>query len=195
MQGAVAVTNHIGLLGNFSYGNSNSNISSNIGSYHRHKFFEGGIGYFKNKDKWVYEIFAGYGTGEGSGRDSNGNDKIETASSKFQRYFIQPAFGLNKRKFQLSFVPRIALVDLTEFKSNVFDNRNVAAAADDPTLFIEPAAIGRFSLLQNRMFLVGQSGLSFALREIHYDYCPFYVSVGIGFRLGGVRKEVTSQTE
>ena len=40
------------------------------------------------------------------------------ATGKFERYFIQPAFGLNKKIMHVSFVPRLALVDFNEFSSD-----------------------------------------------------------------------------
>jgi hypothetical protein len=198
-QGAVSVSNHIGLMGNFSYANNKSpDPDDNTDNYHRHKFFEGGIGYFENEGKWCYEIFAGYGKGEGSSYDTydffgtSSGDEI-LATGKFERYFIQPAFGLNKKVMHVSFVPRITLVDFTEFSSDA----SVAPyiANDDPKIFIEPAVIGRVNLMDNRMFFVFQGGFSIPATKVYYDYRPFYVSTGIGFRLGGVRKEASSQTE
>jgi hypothetical protein len=50
--------------------------------------------------------------------------------------------------------------------------------------------------MDNRMFFVFQGGFSIPTTKVYYDYRPFYVSTGIGFRLGGIRKEVSSsQTE
>lgn len=199
-QGAVSVTNHIGLMGNFSYANNKSpDPNDNTDNFHRHKFFEGGIGYFENEGKWCYEIFAGYGKGEGSSYDTydffgNSSGDEVLATGKFERYFIQPAFGLNKKIMHVSFVPRITLVDFTEFSSDA----SVAPyiANDDPKIFLEPAVIGKVNLMDNRMFFVFQGGFSIPTTKVYYDYRPFYVSTGIGFRLGGIRKEVSSsQTE
>ena len=63
LQGAVSITNHIGLMANYSYAdrNTNSYDPDYEDTYHHHKFFEGGIGYYENDGNWCYEVFAGYG--------------------------------------------------------------------------------------------------------------------------------------
>lgn len=187
-QGAVSVTNHIGLMGNFSYADNKSPDPDDLDDYHRHKFFEGGIGYFENEGKWCYEIFAGYGKGEGSSYDTydffdtNSGDEV-MATGKFERFFIQPAFGLNKKVMNVAFVPRISLVDFTEFTS---DTRVAPYIADDdPKLFIEPAVIGRVNLMNNHMFFTFQGGVSLPVSKVYYEYRPLHLSAGIGFRIGG----------
>ena len=194
-QGAIAVTNHIGLMGNFSYADNKSPDPDDFDDYHRHKFFEGGIGYFENEGKWCYEVFAGYGRGEGSSYDTydfwgTSGDPIKS-TGKFERYFIQPAFGLNKKVMHVAFVPRIALVDFNEFTS---DDDPVAPyiANDDPKVFFEPAVIGKVNLMNNHMFFTFQAGFSIPISKPYYEYRPFYVSTGIGFRIGGLKKEVTT---
>jgi hypothetical protein len=186
-QAAVSVSNHIALIGNFSYGNNRDE------RYRRYKLFEGGIGYYQNKDKWCYEIFAGYGVGEGSGYDENGRGSLEAVSGKFRRIFIQPAFALNKKVLQFSFIPRLVLVDFTKHTSSI---RGGSAQITNPSpqVFIEPAAIGRLNLLKNRLFVTCQSGVSLPVSTVQYGCRLFYISAGLGFRLGGPR-EGTSQME
>src|ERR671912_586680 len=195
-QGAVAVTNHIGLMGNFSYADNQSPDPDDIDDFHRHKFFEGGIGYYENEGKWCYEVFAGYGRGEGSSYDTYdffdySSDPVR-ATGKFQRYFIQPAFGMNKKIMHVSFVPRISLVDFDEFSSD--DSVAPYVAADDPKVFFEPAVIGRVNLMNNHMFFTFQGGFSIPISKVYYEYRPVYVSTGIGFRIGGIKKDVPSDT-
>jgi hypothetical protein len=199
VQGAVSVSNHIGLMGNFSYANNKSPDPDDSDDYHRHKFFEGGIGYFENQGKWCYEIFAGYGEGEGSSFDeydffSSGSSSTVRATGKFNRIFIQPAFGLNKKMFHVSFVPRISLVDFTEFTSDDAGGVAPYIANDDPKVFIEPAVMGRINLMSNRMFFTFQGGFSVPATKVYYEYRPFYVSTGIGFRIGGTKADVQSET-
>jgi hypothetical protein len=195
-QGAVAVTNNIGLMGNFSYADNKSPDPDDLDDYHRHKFFEGGIGYFQNEGKWCYEIFAGYGKGEGSSYDTydfwTTTDAPVMATGKFERFFIQPAFGLNKKIMHVAFVPRISLVDFNEFSSD--DNVAPYIANDDPKVFLEPAVIGRVNLMDNHMFFTFQTGFSIPVSKTYYEHRPFYVSTGIGFRIGGIRKDAASET-
>lgn len=190
-QGAVAVTNNIGLMGNFSYANNKSPDPNDLDDYHRHKFFEGGIGYFQNEGKWCYEIFAGYGKGEGSSYDTYdfwiSNNSPVMATGKFERYFIQPAFGLNKKVMHVAFVPRISIVDFTEFDSD--DAIAPYIANDDPKIFFEPAVVGRVNLMNNHMFFTFQAGLSLATTKLYYEHRPVQISTGIGFRIGGGPKK------
>jgi len=192
-QGAVAVTNHIGLMGNFSYADNKSPDPDDIDNYHRHKFFEGGIGYYENEGKWCYEIFAGYGKGEGSSYDNydfwNATGDPIRATGEFERIFIQPAFGLNKKVMHVSFAPRITLVDFKEFSSD--DAVAPYIAADDPKLFFEPAIIGRVNLMHNHMFFTFQGGLSIPLTKVYYEYRWCTISTGIGFRIGGIKKDAS----
>lgn len=186
-QAAVSVTKHFALMGNFSYAD---NQSQDQDKYHNHKFVEGAIGYFSNDGKWCYEVFAGYGKGEGSSYDQydffNTTTEIKT-TGKFTRFFIQPAVGLNKKIVNVSFVPRISLVDFNEFTSD--DAVAPHITEGDPKIFIEPAVIGRINFLENRLFFAFQSGASIPTSKIHYEYCPFNVFLGLGFRIGKSKGE------
>ncbi len=189
LQGAVAVTNHIGLMANYSFAERNQNNfdadADDESEYHYHKFLEGGLGYYENQGNWCYEIFAGYGEGEGASYDNYEwfGGQSARATGKFQRYFIQPAFGLNKKIMHVSFVPRVSIVDFTSFSSDL-----VTYTIDaKPTVFIEPAVIGKVNLMENHFFLAFQAGFSFSASSVYYDYRPFQFSTGIGFRFGGLK--------
>ncbi len=189
LQGAVSVTNHIGLMANYSFAdrNNNSYDPDDENGYHYHKFFEGGIGYFENEGNWCYEIFAGYGRGEGASYDEYEwwGAQPERATGKFERYFIQPAFGLNKKIMHVSFVPRISIVDFTEFTSDLL----TYTIDEGPKVYIEPAVIGRVNLMDNHLFFVFQAGFSLPASSVYYEYRPFTFSTGLGFRFGGTKKE------
>jgi len=195
LQGAVSVTNHIGLMANYSYADRNStNFDPDDDSgYHHHKFFEGGIGYYENQGAWCYEIFAGYGRGEGASYDEYEwwGAQSQRATGKFERYFIQPAFGLNKKIMHVSFVPRISIVDFTEFSSDVA----VQPLNNDPDIFIEPAVIGKVNLMDNHIFFVFQAGFTVPVSSTYFEYRPFQFSTGLGFRLFGNKKEKDSGAE
>src|SRR5689334_19457046 len=66
-QTALSVTDHIGLMGNFSYADRAG--IDDPDHYHYHKFYEGGLGYYTNMEQTFFEIFTGYGKGEGSAFD------------------------------------------------------------------------------------------------------------------------------
>lgn len=188
VQGAVAVTNHIGLTTNFSYENRHSSQYSTTqddDEYHYHRFLEGGIGYFENQGKWCYEIYAGYGRGEGASYDNYvwwSNQSVR-ATGKFDRYFIQPAFGMNKNIFHFSLVPRVSLVDFKEFSSDA----STFTINEDPKFFFEPAFMGRVNLMNNHLFLGFQVGFSVPVAsDVFYEYRPVHFSTGLGFRFGGI---------
>src|SRR5262245_49433266 len=59
-------------------------------------FYEGGLGYFGRSRAARYEVFAGYGMGQGNSYDSYYFFQTATepvvALGKFQRFFLQPSF-------------------------------------------------------------------------------------------------------
>ena len=192
LQGAVSITNHIGLMANYSYADRNTSTydPDYEDNYHHHKFFEGGIGYYENDGNWCYEVFAGYGRGEGASFDEYEwwGSQTGRATGKFERYFIQPAFGLNKKVMHVSFVPRISIVDFSEFTNDIV----TYPIDENPSVFIEPAVIGKVNLMDNHLFFIFQAGFSFpASSSVYYDYRPFQFSTGMGFRFGGIRKQET----
>lgn len=191
LQGAVAVTNHIGLMTNFSYSNRDNYEQGDEQEYHRHRFFEGGIGYYDNSDKWCYEIFAGYGQGKAShfGEYTFIDLEESKVSGKYNRFFIQPAFGLNKKVMHVSFVPRISLVTFTEFKDEI-SGMTISDFNTDPQVFFEPAVVGRVNFMENHIFFTFQAGLCIpAASDPYYDFSPFQIGTGLGVRIGGASRE------
>jgi hypothetical protein len=194
LQGAVAVTNNLALMGNFSYESRNTdtlNTTDDYDDYHRHKLYEGGIGYFKNDDKFCFEVFVGYGVGEAT---SYGSYEIFSSSDddrvngKFQRFFLQPSFGFNKKVVHVAFTPRISLVDFTEFSSKDGSTNVITRIDPEPRIFFEPAVTTRFNFIDNRFFATLQVGVSASVEgENVFDHERFIFSTGLGFRLGGAR--------
>lgn len=181
-QAGVAVTNHIGVTGGFSY--VNNTTVDDTDDYLRHKFFEGGIGYFENAGKFCYEVYAGYGRGEGKSYDNNDITSGELAIGKYQRFYIQPAIGMNKHRiFNWSAMLRFSFVDFTSFESGgvIYTERQ------DPVLFIEPGFMGRVNFGNSKMFMTFQAGVSFPQRETYFDHEPVSAGIGLGLRFGALR--------
>jgi hypothetical protein len=197
-QVAASLTNHLGVMGNYSYisrartTTSSSGTQSQNDNYLRHKYFEGGIGYFHNDDKMFFEIFAGYGKGEGSTYDQYDffGSQTSEATGKYQRYFIQPAFGINKHTMNVAFVPRVSIVDFTQFTSG-----GVTFADNKPSVvFFEPAVVSRVNMTDNHIYFTFQGGLSTPLdQRPYFDHRAFQFSCGFGVRLGAVRPEITAK--
>ncbi len=192
LQGAASVSNHIGVMGNYNYVNRNT-ADANDTDYIKHKFWEGAVGYYENSEKISYEIFGGYGRGEGTSYGSYswfGSTKIN-ATGTYQRFFIQPSIGNNKSIFNWIVSTRISYVDFEKF---AYDNQ--VALYDSPVLFLEPAFTGRIHFGQSPIYTQFQTGFSFTTQgETVFDYQPFQLSFGIGLRFGGKPKTVVMQPQ
>jgi hypothetical protein len=186
LQSAVSVTDHIGVMANYEFVNRNSESED---SYIKHKFWEGAIGYYENSEKMCYEIFGGYGRGEGTNYNNYDDLFIAPtdvlATGKYQRFFIQPSIGSNRRIFNWILSMRMSYVDFEEF---VYDGRR--ATFNDPAIFVEPAFTGRINFGQSPIYTQFQTGFSFTTQGATvYDYAPFHFSFGFGLRLGGLPRE------
>lgn len=187
-QAAFAVIDHFGVMTNYSY--IDATDPENEEDYLRHTFFEGGVGYFKNKSESFFEVFAGYGRGKGTTYESYSffGSVSTAATGQYHRYFLQPAFGMNKEALQFSFVPRFSLVDFYEFSYELASTSIQA----DPKFFFEPAFVSRINFANNHMFATFQAGASLGMSDdIYFDRRTFQCSGGLGFRLGGARKLVS----
>jgi hypothetical protein len=187
VQGAVAISNNIGIMGNYSYLWREGDETTN--DYRRHQFYEGGLGYFKNtNDGSIFEVFAGYGKGEGSSYDEYvffSSSKIQ-AKGKYDRYFIQPTIGFNRKTFHGAFVSRFSFVDFKEFS----DGTTTYIDEKSGVWFFEPAFVGKVNTSNNHVFFTFQSGLSLPLLQDNYfDHRGFHAAMGIGFRFGGVHDQ------
>lgn len=186
-QSAFAVTDHFGVMANYLY--INASDPENEDDFLQHRFFEAGLGYFINNDDSFFEVFGGWGRGKGTTFESYeffGSQAL-TATGRYNRYFLQPAFGLNKENLQFSFAPRFSMVDFYEFSTEL----TATALEEDPKFLFEPAIIGRANFAGNRMFATFQAGVSLGMSDnVYFDRRTFQLSGGIGFRLGGARKLV-----
>jgi len=185
IQSAFAVSDHVGVMSNYSY--INATDPDNEEDYIQHRIFEGAIGYFTNRDDSFFEVFAGYGRGKGTTFESYeffGSESL-AATGRYHRYFIQPAFGQNKEAFQFSFAPRLSMVDFYEFANELAST----TIEEDAKFFFEPAFIGRYNFAHNRIFVTFQTGVSLGMSEnVYFDRRTFQLAGGLGFRLGGTRQ-------
>jgi len=188
-QAAISITNHLGIMGSIE---SVNRSSENNDKYVKHNFWEGGIGYYENapNDKICYEIFGGYGRGEGT--SFNNYDKLFgpnpddiKATGKYKRYFIQPSIGSNHRIFNWIVSGRISYVDFESFTTG-----GMTVTYNDPVIFFEPAFTGRVNFGKSPIYSQFQTGFSIPTQGDNvFDYQPFTLSFGFGLRLGGPRKD------
>ena len=187
-QSAFAITEHFGVMANYLY--INATDAEEEADYSRHRLFEGGLGYFNNREDSFFEVFAGYGRGQGStfdGFEFFGSQAVY-ATGKYERYFVQPAFGMNKDEVNVSFAPRFSMVDFYEFSTE----SGGISIHEKPKFFFEPAVIGRANFANNHMYVVFQAGVCLSMNEeLYFDRRNFQLSTGLGLRLGAVKKLVS----
>lgn len=190
-QGAYALSDNVALIGSYSYGSQKqSNVQSNPPDYTRkNSYGEIGIGYYDRTRSSRYEIFAGYGIGEGTSSDQYsfyGLNNIVVATGKMQRIFLQPTLGTNNRDVNFSFTPRLSYVNYSEFEASgvtMKPNKNAV-------IFIEPAATLKMRLAGN-LFGLFQLGLTTPVSgDDFFDYQPLQVAIGLQIDTGGLRTRV-----
>lgn len=170
---AIAITDHIGIMVNGSYGNE-SNDSTN--DYHKHAFIEGGAGYFdKIGENGRYEIYGGYGYGEVKGYFQNGFTE-ELSDARYNRFFIQPGIGISTGIFDGSFSPRFVLIQMnptsTNFKSGQYG------------IYFEPVITSKIGYKYVKF--IAQFGLSTPIGEqdLNFDHQLFIFNFGININIG-----------
>ena len=190
VQSAFAITDHFGAIADFSYINQSGFDPDHPDDFHRHKLFEGGLGYFRNHEDSFLEVFVGYGKGQGSSYDQYEffGPQSSVATGRYNRYFLQPAFGVNKGEMNFAFVPRISMVDFYEFSNEL----SSARADKQPKVFFEPAVVGRANFAHNHLFAAFQLGVSLGMsQDIYFERRTLQGSLGLGLRIGGAKKLVS----
>jgi len=189
LQGAYALTDHLGIMGSYSILSENANDPQNTSETFKRKlnYFEGGLGYFNATRSRRIELYAGYGQGESTTtgqyyfffQDFGQQELIVTG--KYKRYFIQPAIGTNNKGFNIAIAPRISFVDFYEFTAyNITEQPN-----EDMVIFLEPALVTKFPLTStlNGTF---QLGLNFPITgEAFFEHTPIQAAIGIQLHVGG----------
>lgn len=185
VQSAVSVTDHIGLMGNFEFVDRN-NSEDDINDYVKHKLWEAGVGYYDNSGKVCYEIFGGYGRGEGTSYGYYSWFSVDevTATGNYGKFFIQPSIGSNHRVFNWIATARLSYIDFEKF---TYDAQTRLYGS--PVVFFEPSFTGRVFFGKSPIYSQFQAGLSMTTQETVFDYEPFHFSIGFGFRAGGKLKE------
>lgn len=184
-QAAVSVTNNIGVMGGYNYVSRNT-ADNNDNDYIKHKAWEGAVGYYENTGKICYEIFGGYGKGEG---ESNGDFfEIDNTfgTGTYSKFFIQPSVGTNNHIFNWIVTARVSHIDFEDIRYFDLNQTTMTIKRPDPVIFIEPSFTGRVFFGKSPMYSQFQAGFSYTTQgNPGFDYEPFHFSVGFGLRLGG----------
>jgi hypothetical protein len=160
-------------------------------------FYEGGLGYFGRSKALRYEVFAGYGMGQGNSYDSyyffqTGSQAVVT-HGKYQRIFVQPSFGSNNKKFNMIFTGRFSMVKFTEYSTTdpiVSAPQQTFKPTDGYHLVFEPSLITRFHLMGN-LHGFFQLNINAPLpNDAVFGHVPLQGAIGIQVHTGQLRTRV-----
>lgn len=199
VQTAGSVTNHIGLMANYT----TSNNFSEGEYYFRHHSYEGGIGYFNNyisRRSFYFDAFVGYGMGTSTLHNDfsafQGNGELATFD--YDRYFFQTSFGMRGKVASFCASLRLSDVIFNGYTESGFYH----SLAYPPTIFIEPSFTGQFNFRKpslSKLFMFGQVGFNIPpdglydrLNSSHYGYDFTFLNLlmGIGYRFNLKKEEL-----
>ena len=196
IQGAYAVTDHVGVMLNGYYNNGASNDYSSYDYYdswsrqeRKQWHVEAGAGYFnKLNDNAIVEIFGGLGYGSSSLRNyaKDSINEIPTLKSSYNadlmRFFVQPAIGYSIDNFHVSFSTRILFQKYLNANSFGY---SLVELYDDKLLdmdksvyaFLEPALTLRYGFKYVKF--QAQAMLSYKYNVDRLNYMPVVFSIGM----------------
>lgn len=179
LQSAVAIVDHVAVMGNFAFSERESEDHTKHGKYY---FRELGIGYFNTfRNDWKYEIFGGYGNGKSEGYgyyEFLSSDRVQVRGG-FERYFLQTAIGTESKIWEGALSTRFAHVNFYHFKQM---GASESYTGSVKALRFEPAATLKVGT--DRLKFVGQFGLCVSLKEnVKFDYEPSFISIGLQCKL------------
>ncbi len=191
-QMAYAVNDHVAVMANAMVIPKKLETRKGV-SYNKDGVFgEGGLGYFTKTKAYRFETFAGYGVGQGNSFESfyffGSNEVI--ANGKYQRVFIQPSIGTNKRKFNILFTTRVSMVNFTKFTTT---DPTATSSSVKPTdkfkTIIEPSLTTRFPIMGNlRGFF--QLNLNTPVGDVYFKNVVMQAAVGVQLHTGQLRTRV-----
>ena len=143
LQGAYAISDHIGIMLNGMYHNYTRTYTpflSNTPRTDRHKegFFEAGLGYFGpvgNSTKWRGEIYSGWGMGRSKETNPNSNEAL-LLESPYNRLFLQPSIGFVSRYFDAALSSRVSYLSVGKINwvGNTSNGKILRGATFEPCL-------------------------------------------------------------
>lgn len=186
LQAAYAITDHIGVTGNFMVA---SNKSAKKFQYRTQRYSELGIGFFENHKSVMVEAFVGVGAGKASARDSIyiflSDDYVYSADAAYTKFFFQPALGMNRwDNFEWSFAPRISYVSFRSL--DIYEGTTPIPPSKKNYLYFEPCVNLKISLYEKKFFFVLQSGFNLPLYNDdnnHFNIENFHGVTGLQFRI------------
>ena len=185
-QASYALTNHIGMIANYSnMGTKRTSFSTINYSIDKNNFGEVGAGYYhNNKTGFVFEIFLVAGKGMGS-NFSAGGDTIaghtppytSLKKANYNRFLIQADIGKSFGQFNFAISPRIFVLqyyNITDTESDIYKNISNRYLCSDLAL------TGQYKMYKN-FIISAQMGVTTVIsgQKIgYYQYSPFNCSIG-----------------
>lgn len=201
LQGAYAVSNHVGLLVNHSTrseinsGSFENLVDSAVIRYNR-RLTEFGLGYFGrfNKSKSLYQVFAGYSFGHSNFTDA-GKDNSNIYYNRYhqadiRKIFLQPAIQADiSPNFTTTFANRFNFVFFNNIRTDYTLQEQESYLLDQvegrTTVFWEPSLINNFGIkeLPGLRFEL-QIGFASLVSRKFLDYRTLNISIGTMADLG-----------
>lgn len=194
IQSAVAVTDHMGIMLNYSsYIGQDAHLSDYNETTSRSKLIEGGMGYYYPfHGSFVFETYAGY---------SNANIKTDYneyqgwGSSKlhYSSFFLQPAVGFCKEHIELAISARFRVLDYYKYTCKDYTGdyleQSLQEIIDHPaTCLLEPAFTMRVGGKHVKFqFQAGFSAVFNRNDQVQYD--PLNLNFGLIANLNGKREK------
>lgn len=185
VQAAAAVSDHVGVMADFSAANQEEQQGSEgapADNFHRHQFGEVGLGYFGDVGSRAdVGVYGGFGIGQAEATDNYEfvSADVVKASGNYNRWFVQPSMHLSAGPVRFLSAVRFARVHFGEFETN-----RRTYSANESELFLEPA-LG-LSLGTSTVRFDTQFGISRPLagaEEVAFDYEPSWLSFGVQVNL------------
>ncbi len=138
LQGSYAVSDHLAVMANFNFMNSSIEEREN-----HHNLVEGGVGAYASfwpNRRGVHvgrlELFGGIG--QGWARDQE--DALNLFTGAYQRYFLQPGFGIRTRILDFTLGGRLSKVHFSRFRQTsggqLFPERNFGFGTYEPVFTV-----------------------------------------------------------
>jgi hypothetical protein len=184
IQSAVAVTNHLGIMLNYSsYVGQDAHLSDQNETTSTSNLVEGGMGYYHPFDEsFVFETYAGYSYAsvktDYDTYNGRGDSKLIYSS-----FFLQPAVGFCKEHIELALSTRFRVLDYTKYNCNDYTGgyleQSLQEIIDAPATFmLEPAFTLRVG--GERVKFQFQAGYSFLLNNPgRVEYDPLNLNFGL----------------
>ena len=208
IQGAIAVTDHIGLQGSY-YSRSEKDHGdplygdSGVVRYKRN-LTEFGAGYFSSidkKNKIFFQVFAGVGFGKlkltEAARDNSGVSYTRFYNSNILKYYLEPAIIFrNKEIFAASVSTRLSVINFKNIHTDYTFEEKRQYSLDSlnryAILFFEPAFVNSYGFNKLPGFRIEyQLGFSIPIdlnSDAILDIRPFNFSLGLVFDIGKLIK-------